>query len=56
MSFHSDGTHKACCCHTCDARMIELVQAIDNLRRSIVIVLQDIAERPSRFDMDGVAY
>ncbi len=37
--------------------MIELVQAIDDLRRSLVIVLQDIVEnRPGRFDMDGVAY
>ncbi len=31
----------SCCCETCDARMIELVQAIDDLRRSLVIVLQE---------------
>ena len=31
----------SCCCASCDARMIELVQAIDDLRRSIVIVLQE---------------
>jgi len=31
----------SCCCSTCDARMIELVQAIDDLRRSLVIVLQE---------------
>lgn len=54
MSFHSDGTHKACCCHTCDARMIELVQAIDDLRRSLVIVLQDMAQNPERFSGDHV--
>ncbi len=32
----------SCCCPSCDARMIELVQAIDDLRRSLVIVLQEI--------------
>ena len=31
----------SCCCSTCDARMIELIQAIDDLRRSLVIVLQE---------------
>ncbi len=31
----------SCCCPSCDARMIELVQAIDDLRRSLVIVLQE---------------
>ncbi len=31
----------SCCCASCDARMIELVQAIDDLRRSIVIALQE---------------
>ncbi len=36
--------------------MIEITQAIDDLRRSLVIVLQDIADKPPRFDMDGVAY
>ena len=41
----------SCCCSTCDARMIELVQAIDDLRRSLVIVLQK-----SDFNHDGVAY
>ncbi len=30
-----------CCCSTCDARMIELIQAIDDLRRSLVIVQQE---------------
>jgi len=33
-------THE-CCCPSCDARMIELIQAIDDLRRSLVIVLQE---------------
>lgn len=33
--------HMNCCCASCDARMIELVQAIDDLRRSLVIVLQE---------------
>ena len=41
MSFHGDGSRKSCCCASCDARMIELVQAIDDLRRSLVIVLQE---------------
>ena len=36
-----------CCCSTCDARMIELIQAIDDLRRSIVIALQERPERTS---------
>ena len=31
----------SCCCPSCDARMIEFVQAIDDLRRSLVIVLQE---------------
>lgn len=35
------GRRMSCCCASCDARMIELVQAIDDLRRSIVIVLQE---------------
>jgi len=30
-----------CCCPSCDARMIELIQAIDDLRRSLVIVMQE---------------
>ncbi len=33
-------THE-CCCPSCDARMIELIQAIDDLRRSLVIVMQE---------------
>lgn len=37
----------SCCCSTCDARMIELIQAIDDLRRSLVIVLQERPERVS---------
>jgi hypothetical protein len=35
------GRGMSCCCPSCDARMIELVQAIDDLRRSLVIVLQE---------------
>ena len=35
------GRRMSCCCASCDARMIELVQAIDDLRRSLVIVLQE---------------
>jgi len=31
----------SCCCPSCDARMIELVQAIDDLRRSLVIAMQE---------------
>ncbi len=31
----------SCCCPSCDARMIELVQAIDDLRRSLVIVMRE---------------
>ena len=34
----------SCCCASCDARMIELVQAIDDLRRSLVIVLQEVRD------------
>jgi len=33
-------THE-CCCPSCDARMIELIQAIDDLRRSLVIAMQE---------------
>lgn len=51
MSFHGDGSRKSCCCASCDARMIELVQAIDDLRRSLVIVLQEA--RVSRVDSGG---
>ncbi len=32
----------SCCCSTCDARMIELIQAIDDLRRSLVIAQQEL--------------
>lgn len=46
----------SCCCAVCDARMIELVQAIDDLRRSVVIVLGEIADRRDRYGLDGVAY
>jgi phage baseplate assembly protein W len=41
----------SCCCAGCDARMIELVQAIDDLRRSLVIVLQEA--QVSRVDSGG---
>jgi len=39
-----------CCCSTCDARMIELIQAIDDLRRSLVIVQQESKIRQERGD------
>ena len=38
----------SCCCASCDARMIELVQAIDDLRRSLVIVLQQVRDTQSQ--------
>ncbi len=38
MSRHND---LGCCCPTCDDRMIELIKAIDDLRRSVVIALQE---------------
>ena len=41
-----------CCCACCDARMIELVQAIDDLRRSLVIVLQE--SKLSRVEDSGL--
>ncbi len=41
----------SCCCPSCDARMIELVQAIDDLRRSLVIVLQET--KVSSIDSNG---
>ena len=41
-----------CCCASCDARMIELVQAIDDLRRSLVIVLQE----KTFGDRNGISY
>ena len=43
-----------CCCPSCDARMIELVQALDDLRRSLVIVLQE--RELSRDDNFGDRY
>ncbi len=49
-SWHGDERAK-CCCSTCDSRMIELIQAIDDLRRSLVIVLQEV--KVSSLDSDG---
>ena len=43
-----------CCCASCDARMIELVQAIDDLRRSLVIALQE--SRITKDDTFGDRY
>ena len=44
----------SCCCPSCDARMIELVQAIDDLRRSLVIVLQESSLSPlNRHNVEG---
>ena len=42
---------ETCCCASCDARMIELIQAIDDLRRSLVIVQQE--SRIRRDDSDA---
>ncbi len=42
----------SCCCASCDARMIELVQAIDDLRRSLVIVMQE-SSIVNRLNSDG---
>lgn len=39
-----------CCCPSCDARMIELIQAIDDLRRSLVIVMQESRVRAVESD------
>ena len=44
----------SCCCAKCDARMIELVQAIDDLRRSLVIALQE--SRITKDDTFGDRY
>ncbi len=44
----------SCCCASCDARMIELVQAIDDLRRSLVLVLQE--HKVTRDDNFGDRY
>ena len=44
----------SCCCASCDARMIELVQAIDDLRRSLVIALQE--SRIAKDDTFGDRY
>lgn len=46
----------SCCCASCDARMIELVQAIDDLRRSLVIVLQDSTVKQHIDDVHGDRY
>ncbi len=40
----------SCCCSTCDARMIELIQAIDDLRRSLVIIQQESKIRRAEDD------
>ena len=45
-----------CCCASCDARMIELVQAIDDLRRSLVIVLQEAKVSSIHSDGDDSYY
>jgi hypothetical protein len=37
-----------CCCPSCDARMIELIQAIDDLRRSLVIAIRENQVSPVR--------
>jgi transposase len=42
----------SCCCPVCDARTIELIQAIDDLRRSVVMAIQ---ERQSG-DRRGISY
>jgi hypothetical protein len=34
---------RECCCPTCDDRMIELIKAIDDLRRSLERRQDDIA-------------
>ncbi len=45
-----------CCCASCDARMIELVQAIDDLRRSLVIALQEAKLSSIHSDGDDSYY
>jgi len=42
-----------CCCPTCDGRLIELVQSIDDLRRSLVIAIQNLETDDAP---PGVAY
>lgn len=44
---------ETCCCPSCDARMIELIQSIDDLRRSLVIVLQESRLTPPMGDDDS---
>ena len=46
----------SCCCSTCDARMIELIQAIDDLRRSLVIVMQESRIRSEYTHGDDAYY
>ena len=46
----------SCCCASCDARMIELVQAIDDLRRSLFIAMQERAVRTPMDDTFGDRY
>ncbi len=43
----------SCCCSTCDARMIELIQAIDDLRRSLVIAMQESKIRHTEIGDDS---
>lgn len=45
-----------CCCASCDARMIELVQAIDDLRRSLVIIMQESKVRSQSYEGDDAYY
>ena len=42
-----------CCCPSCDARMIELIQSIDDLRRSLVIAIREHQATPVRGDYQG---
>ena len=48
-------THE-CCCPSCDSRMIELIQAIDDLRRSLVIVMQEHQVKSAAADTDDSYY
>ena len=52
--YTNGGRTMTCCCASCDARMIELVQAIDDLRRSLVVVLQE--HKVTRDDNFGDRY
>ena len=45
-----------CCCPSCDARMIELIQAIDDLRRSLVIIMQEHQVRAASTGDNDDAY